>query len=325
MEKIEKSNFIGNKKQLPEKTGIFYFSKKNRILYIGYTSNLQRAVSTYFTENPEDKNIIQLISLTDEINYRIEDDLFSAFVSAKILIDQKNPEFNHYIQNHKDFVYLGIDFHNPPFFKIMEDTQDDLYYLGAFESRFMLLDFIESLNKIAKLPNCSSEEFPCELLKFDECDGYCLKDNPEKVEMIFNYYLFPNGDLEKRLEDEQEKLMDNLEFLKAELIKKQLSIIKKYYQRLKFLITTKDLNCLIEDEKYKFQIESGLIRKISGSDMQVEFHVEKVDFRANEILAIEKKYLAEAWFVYKKVNDLKPELVNKLYQENKEKLIKILN
>ena len=61
MEKIEKSNFIANKKQLPEKTGIFYFSKKNRILYIGYTANLQRAVSTYFTENPEDKNIIQLI------------------------------------------------------------------------------------------------------------------------------------------------------------------------------------------------------------------------------------------------------------------------
>jgi excinuclease UvrABC nuclease subunit len=325
MKKIEKSNFIDNKKQLPEKAGIFYFSQKNRILYVGYSSNLQRAVSTYFTENPEDKNIIQLISLTDEINYQIKEDLFSAFISAKMLINKKNPEFNHYIQNYKDFVYLGIDFYNPPFFKIMENTQDDLYYLGAFESRFMLLDFIESLNKTAKLPNCSSEEFPCELLKLEECDGYCLKDNPEKMKMIFDFYLFPKGDFEKELEEIREKLMDNLEFLKAELIKKQLKIIRNFYQRVKFLVVTKNLNCVVEDEKYKFHIESGLIKIISNSNFQTEFQIAKVDFRANEISAIEKKNLAEAWFVYKKVNKLNPGLIKQIYKENKEKLIKTLS
>jgi len=325
MEKIEKSNFINNQQSLPEKPGTFSFYQKERLLFIGYSANLRAAVSAYFVSNPDDRNILQLISLTSDIHYAEKADLFEAFTAAKLLQNQKNTQFNYLIQPYKDYIYFAVDFHHPPFFKVMENTQDEHYYLGAFENRFLLFDFIDVLHRLQKLPNCPPDTFPCDLIKTGDCEGYCLKDNPEKVKMILDNYLFPDGTLVQELEAKQEQLMDHLEFIPAEIIRKQLRIIRKYYDRLKFMMITKDLNCILHSHEVNFQITGGLVSKMQSDLFTADFPNDKIEMRSNEALAIEKKDLAEAWLVYRKIKEQQPELIEKIYQLNREKLRKTLD
>ena len=195
MKKIIKNSIIKDKKQIPGQTGFYLLSHKEKILFVGFTTNLRDKISAFFSENPEDKNILQLISLTDTVSYETKDDLFSAYIAAKFAIDKYQPEFNNILKLSANYLYLGIDFHNPPFFKVMEDTQEKLYYIGAFENRFLLLDFIDVMSELFKFPNCKDENFPCELLKLEKCESWCLKDNEQKANMIIENYIFPNYDL----------------------------------------------------------------------------------------------------------------------------------
>ena len=324
MQKILKTSILNDKKQLPEQSGMFSLSHQNDLLYVGYAANLRNKVSAFFSENPEDKNLLQLISLTDTVSYEPTENLFSAFILAKLAIDKHLPEFNNLIISITNYAYLGIDFHNPPFFKVIEDTQEELYYVGAFENRFVLFDFIDVMNALYKFPNCKDKHYPCHLLKEEKCDGYCLKDNADKAQLVIDNYIFPNFELINELEKKRQMLMTDLEFLQAELIKKQIKIIQKYYDRLKFLFVTKAINLEFEENGIYFKIKNGLIEELKTVKQISGFVISDIEYRDNEFLAIEKNKLAEAFLVYKKVKELFPRKIEELYEKTSERLRKKL-
>lgn len=324
MEKIKKSAILNDRSQIPQEAGIFTFSQQNEVRFIGYCSNLQESILSYFTQNFEDKNILQMISLTDSVEYQITSDLFSAFLEAKLYLNHKSPEFNRIIKPYNNYIYLGIDFYNPPFLKIMENTQDDLFYLGAFENRFLLFDFIDVMNRLEMLPNCPPDSFPCDLLKNDNCSGLCLKDNPEKAKKLIENYIIPNENIVEKLKSKQDLLMDELDFIPAEKLRKQIKIIEKYYDRVKFLLVTKDLESNLKHEDCTLHISQGMIKSIIKEDREFKFFISKLEFRDNERLALEKDKLAEAYFVYQKIDTVNPELINEIFINNSKNLIEKL-
>ncbi|MFO7896521.1 MAG: hypothetical protein R6U84_06295 [Candidatus Cloacimonadales bacterium] len=320
MEKIKKSRILDKSIELPTAPGYFYFAQQQQVMFVSYSSNLQRAITAYFSQNPEDKNIMQLVSLTDTIGYATSADLFGAFAQSRWLLASEQPEFNQMLQPYSDFAYLAVDFHNPPFFKMVENTQEEYFYLGPFENRFLVLDYLDLLNQLEKLPNCPPDKYPCQLLKSDDCVGSCLQDNPQKTAMILQNYIFPNPELIQKWEARRQDLMDDLQFAAAELIRKQLRTLESYQQRLRFLFVSKDLNLDFEYEELAFQIKQGLISKIKRAGKEMDFPLRDLEFRSNEFLALEKDNLAEAYLIYRQVQKLKPELIEELYQKN----IKIL-
>jgi ABC-type sulfate/molybdate transport systems ATPase subunit len=138
--------------------------------------------------------------------------------------------------------------------------------------------------------------------------------------MILQYYIFPNPGLIQKWESKRQGLMDDLQFVAAELIRKQLRTMAAFQKRLKFLFVSKELNLNFKYHDMIFEIKQGLIEKISRKDEVVDFPLRDLEFRDNEFLALEKDNLAEAYFIYDKVQEIEPKMVEEIYQKNKQKL-----
>ena len=180
---------------IPEQSGIFTFSDVKKKLYIGKTSNLKKSLNKILSLNPENEILFKLVSLTKKVSFTEYPSLFFALIEEKKLLDKFMPEHNVLLKLHLDYVYLGIDFAIVPYFKVVENTQENLYYLGPFRDRFFLYDLLDTMGELFQFPVCEDEKYPCQRLKNKKCYGWCVKDNTEIGKVIVNSYLQVNKKL----------------------------------------------------------------------------------------------------------------------------------
>ena len=295
---IKKGNYRKENHFIPEKTGIFIFYKEEEPLYISKSSNLRQSINSLFRKSAHDKNIFKLISLTDAISWETTSTLFSSLVEEKKFLSKQRPEFNLQIKPFADYVYLGIDFQHVPYFKIENDTRGDRFYLGPFRNRYFLYDFLDTMSELFRYPACENEEFPCWRLKKKICDGFCVQDSAVITKIIMENYLQPNEKIVVELSEKAENLASDLQFEKAELLKKQTNILSRYYRILKFLFVCKNLTLHFEENEKTFHIKDGLLEKIEMSEQIYEFPIFTPEYRSNELLAIEKSQLDEMWIIF---------------------------
>jgi excinuclease UvrABC nuclease subunit len=223
---------------IPEQSGIFTFSDAEKKLYIGKTSNLKRTLSNILSLNSENEVLFKLVSLTEKVSFTEYPSLFSALIEEKKLLDKFQSEYNVLLKPHLDYVYLAIDFARVPYFKVVENTQENLYYLGPFRDRFLLYDLLDTMEELFQFPVCKDEKYPCQRLNDKICYGWCVKDNTEIGKVIVDSYLQVNKKLTEELGEKKEELSKDLQFIKVEKLKKQITMIEKFYDQIKFLHTT---------------------------------------------------------------------------------------
>lgn len=322
MEKIEKRYFDSNK--IPEQCGFYFLSRKDEILFCGKTTNLKQSLENLNAASKNDKEIFQLLSLTETISYQTTTSLFTALLEEKKILLKTHPRFNEMIKQYQNYVYFAVDFYNVPFLKITEDTSENYFYLGPFANRFFLYDFIDTMADVLKLPSCEDENYPCRKLKNKTCHGWCLKDNPETAVMLLQNYLLVNDDLLDKLKNDLEKLESNLEFEPAEILKNQIKIINNYYDKLKFLHVIKQLNSKLVTEDNTVKISSGMIAQIDNSQKTYDFAIWDADYRDNEFLAHDKSEFSERFLVYNEIYKNNLGQINSLYKASASKMKKIL-
>ncbi|MCD4796283.1 MAG: hypothetical protein K8R49_03810 [Candidatus Cloacimonetes bacterium] len=310
------------KQVIPEKSGIFIFSGEDEILFNGITTNLKTKINFFLTKNPEDKTLFQIISLTKIVSYKETKTIFDAFIEQKKI--SEIPEYNRIIKPYENYVYLGIDFRKPPFFKATQDTQDDLYYLGPFTDRFFLYDLLDTMGILFQFPTCKDENFPCSRVKNKKCYGYCTKDPVEIFQVIRNSYLQPDDDLIKKIEKEHDDLSNELQFTKADVIKKQLEIIKKFYDLLKFFHVTKNLSIEFPEKEKSFKTENGMLSEIIENNRSGFIDRPEIEYRENEFLAFDKIQFPERWIIYQHLKKNERKIIDKIFKRSilkmKEKL-----
>lgn len=314
MIEFAKKDFKNQK--IPESSGVFIFSDSSNKLYIGKASNLKKTLDIFLTKKLENKIIFKMISLTKTISYEKTSFLFDALVKEKSYINKENPEFNQQIRLYEDYVYLGIDFNRAPFFNITENTQSNLYFVGPFQDRFFLFDLIDTFGTVFGFPACKDENYPCIRLKEKKCLGWCVQENREIQEIIRESYLQPNEKLLNKIKKKQEKLFDNLQFEKAEILKKQKEIILEYYDFLKFFHVTKNLNTIFSENKITFEIKNGMLLKVIKDGKQTYFPEFDIEYRDNEYLAFEKNQFAERWIIYQHLKKNKLEKINEIFKKS---------
>ena len=86
-----------------------------------------------------------LLLISSEIAYEEHESLFAALVHQKKLESTSHPEFNSMIKPYEQYVYLGINFDEPAYIKIVEDTQENRFYIGPFKDRFFLFDLLDAM------------------------------------------------------------------------------------------------------------------------------------------------------------------------------------
>ncbi len=312
------------KQNIPEQSGIFIFSDAEKKLYIGKTSNLKKSLNNILSLNPENEILFKLVSLTKKISFTGYSSLFPALVEEKKLLDKFLPEYNMLLKPHLDYVYLGIDFATVPYFKVVENTQVNLYYLGPFRDRFFLYDLLDTMGELFQFPVCEDEKYPCQRVKDNKCYGWCLKDNTEIGKVIVDSYLQVNKKLTVELKAKKEELSKVLQFIKVEKLKKQIAMIEKFYNQIKFLHTTKYLDMELNIEETLITINKGMITAIKEGSTFFHFPDISPQYRDNELLAFDKEQLSERWIIYSHLQKNRKKYLDKIYKNSVSEMIKKL-
>ncbi len=309
---------------IPEQSGIFTFSDAEKKLYIGKTSNLKRTLSNILSLNPDNEILFKLVSLTEKVSFTEYPSLFLTLVEEKKLLDKFQPEHNVLLKPHLDYVYLGIDFIGVPYFKVVENTQENLYYLGPFRDRFFVYDLLDTMGELFQFPVCEDEKYPCQRLKDKKCYGWCVKENTEIGKVIVDSYLQVNKKLTIELKAKKEELSDDLQFVRVEQLKKRVTIIKKFYDQIKFLHTTKNLDLELNIEETTITINKGMISEIK--DGLTFFHFPEISpqYRDKELLAFDKEQLSERWIIYSHLQKNRKKYLDKIYKNSVSEMIKKL-
>lgn len=285
---------------LPEAKATFYFTDGKSVIFAGLTSNLFARIHRLLEQKKEDDKVRELWDTAEDLIYDIRLSDMDSLVWYKSLIKSFTPYLNDYINLWENYTYFAIDWNNPPYLSIKENTQADLLYIGPFRSRFFLSDVFSIINKYIKLPLCPDNPKICELKDSDNCISTCTKGDLEALKtLIHKYYLSANNDLADRLMREYEMFHNDLQFIKAEEVKIETKFVLKYYRFLNFLNQTKEINRMIEVDNRVYFIEDGLLAEVSGKD-SIDFRSinRKIPYRENELLAVNKNQLDERWIVF---------------------------
>jgi len=319
-----------NKQDIPAETGIFILSNKKTDLYINFTSDLNQSINHLFKIAKDDKIVFQLISQCTNITYEEHENLFEALSHKKILENYTHTKFNTLIKPYEKYVYLGIDLQNPPYLKVVEDTQQERFYIGPFKNRFFLFDLKDAMADLFKFPICPDEKpYSCIRYKEDKCSGWCIKDKVETYQKAILPFIFSDQTLLKPLKEKHTKLFDDLQFEKADKLNAKLKLIEDYYEMIKFFTITKNLNLKLCDKKRDIIISNGILTETIDEDKKEKFPIIKVEFRDNEYLAFNKDQLAERWIIYKYLTCKKDKIIldrlDEIYKKSQLKLKSLLS
>ena len=232
--------------ELPDEPGIYRFYGKNEtLLYIGKAKSLKNRVKSYFNrEVMASKKISEMLKQLYDIQWETTNSELSALIYESKLIKQYKPPYNT-----ADKVY-----HNYPFIKITTNElfprieltfdcrNDGAEYFGPFRSISLAGNILTMIEKKFKIRKCSdylspSNDFqPCFYYQIKRCNAPCALLTSEEdyrldVENVRSFLSGYSDGIIKQLEKQMLQLSDNLEFEKAEMLKRQIHDLKILFER----------------------------------------------------------------------------------------------
>ena len=318
MKNLKVKEFRSKLRSIPEAVGLFEISGNEKTLFVKSSENLRKFLLYYCDNEHENKNIQELSDLAESISYMEYDSLIEAFIHELIRVDKQKPAYNSLIKPWYDYLYLGVSFKEPPYLKISHDTLSDCYYIGPFRSSFVLNDILDTFAELFKLPRCIDENFPCDRLNGQQCLGYCQNKLGEALPEVLNRLIMvPNKEAIQRLNIKYDQHLNDLEFVKAENLKNDILLLKKYYKNLLFSYTSHYITGEYRINDSSVFIKNGLIEEVVSPDGYLKLiHPDLSYRRPNELLAFPKDEYDHRWIVYNFVYNTEPETIENLFMEN---------
>ena len=229
---MERSN-----KNIPEKTGVYLFKKKNKILYIGKAKNLKKRVGQYF-QKQENLIIRDLLSQSDDIEFIITDDEKDALHLEYNLIQSYQPPFNIRLKDDKTFPYIEVSTSEKfPGIYYTRNLNSNNYYFGPVSNARKTKELIDVVTRIFKIRTCSERIFnkgvACLYFHIDRCSAPCIRNIHEleyktNVSEAVEFLKGNRGKAKRRLERKMKLLADDLRFEEAGKVKEDLDIINGF-------------------------------------------------------------------------------------------------
>lgn len=301
------SQYVG---KMTDDTGVIAFWEGQNLLYATDTINIRFTAAKLLALKDEDAGISELFNKADTVSFQTYSNGIDAIITKKLLLDKHKAEMGQSISLWKEYAYLAINPAEHPFIKISEYTEEDWFYIGPFRSRFFLIDLIELISRLLKLPHCDGKTGPCEKYDDGRCRGWCTlikseaaKSDEENNEqpylqkldaLLKEAFVHPDNSLLEMVQNEKQKYEDKLEFIKAELLKPELELLKRYKEWLIFLYKIKSLNYVTD----KVSVRNGQLVMFKAEGKEHANPYIEIPYRANEILALNKNMLDEARILY---------------------------
>lgn len=223
-----------NEEKLPKRPGVYIFKDTaGKILYVGKAINLYHRVSSYFNVKPDNSKTAALVEKIKKLEtIEVLSELEALILEAN-LIKKYLPPYNIRLTDDKDYLYIKIT--NEDFPKVLtarkKELEDAKEYFGPFPSGSTVRNTLKKLRRI--FPWCSGVSSwykgkPCFYYHLGLCPGSCAGkvDKKEYSKNITRLSQFLQGKTTQVINDlhgEMEQASKNLEFEKAQSIKKTIT------------------------------------------------------------------------------------------------------
>jgi excinuclease ABC subunit C len=242
---------------LPNLPGIYkYYDASNQLLYVGKAKNIRKRVGSYFNKTLASYKTHELVKRINKIEFTIVNSEQDAFLLENSLIKQFQPIFNINLKDDKTYPYIVIK--NEPFprvFLTRQKTEDGSQYFGPYTSVGKvreLLNFIKQTIQLRTCPlnltekNISKGKFKvCLEYHLGNCKGPCEakqseEDYNQNIQQVKNLLKGNLNPVIQHFKNEMKEYAVNLEFEKAEIIRKKISFLENYQSRSIVVNTTLD-------------------------------------------------------------------------------------
>jgi excinuclease ABC subunit C len=233
---------------LPQDPGIYkYFDVSKKIIYVGKAKNLKKRISSYFNKNVANLKTQELVSKINHIEFTIVNSEHDALLLENALIKNHQPKYNINLKDDKTYPYIVVK--KETFSRVFitrRKFNDGSEYLGPFtniSTGYELMDFIKQNIPLrtCKLnlseQNIAKHKFKvCLEYHLGNCKGPCeglqtLDQYNESLQQVRNML---KGNLNYVISEFKKEMIEcaaNLEFEKAELIRKKISNLISYQSK----------------------------------------------------------------------------------------------
>jgi len=233
---------------LPQDPGIYkYFDVNKKIIYVGKAKNLKKRISSYFNKNVDNLKTQELVSKIKHIEFTIVNSEHDALLLENALIKNHQPKYNINLKDDKTYPYIVVK--KEPFSRVFitrRKYNDGSGYLGPFtniSTGYELMDFIKQNIPLrtCKLnlseQNIAKHKFKvCLEYHLGNCKGPCeglqtLDEYNESIQQVRNML---RGNLNYVISEFKKEMIEcatNLDFEKAESIRKKISNLESYQSK----------------------------------------------------------------------------------------------
>lgn len=230
---------------IPLQPGIYkYYDADGSLLYVGKAKSLRKRVSSYFSKNFTSYKTHELVQRIHKIEFTIVNNEQDAFLLENSLIKNFQPIFNINLKDDKTYPYIVIK--NEPFSRIFftrRKINDGSRYLGPFTSLGKVRELLDFIKRNIPLRTCKlnltqsnieKKKFKvCLEYHLGNCNGPCeglqsLEDYEEGLERVRSILKGNLSPVIQHFKTEMQVLVQQMEFEKAEIIKKKLEYLQEY-------------------------------------------------------------------------------------------------
>ena len=217
---------------LPRRPGCYLMKDKDdKVIYIGKAKNLYNRVSQYFLR-PQTGKVAAMVSHVDHFETIITKTDKESFILEMNLVHQYYPRYNILLKDGKHYPYIALKKKSDPYLRIARNDFDkNFYYFGPFPTSSYAYSVIDLLNKLFPTRKCANiKTEPCLYYHLGMCLAPCInKVSEEENDKLFNsiktFLEGNNPEIAKNLKEKMVEASSNLEFEKANDIKKTLDAI----------------------------------------------------------------------------------------------------
>ena len=233
---------------LPNLPGIYkYYNEANELLYVGKAKQLKKRVASYFTKTLASYKTHELVQKISTIEFTIVNTEQDALLLENSLIKQFQPKYNIDLKDDKTYPYIVIK--KEPFPRIFftrKKFNDGSEYLGPFTSVAKARDLLYFVKQIIPLRTCklaltdnniAKKKFKvCLEYHLGNCKGPCqaLQNQEDYNNALSQVKEILKGNVSGVIQlykKEMKAYATNLEFEKAEQIKKKIDYLETYQEK----------------------------------------------------------------------------------------------
>jgi len=244
---VSKSNLKTQIKKLPQSPGVYiFYDNTGKTLYVGKSVSIKKRVASYFSQKKLGPKTDLLVRQIHRISYVKVFSEFEALLLESDLIKTNQPFFNVQSKDDKSPLYIKISGKPIPAITTTrrQEGQKGIFLKGPFPSAAKTREVLRLVRRVFPFCHHKNPKRPCLYVHLGLCPYPHASPQSQKfylhtIQKIKKLLSGQTSSLVKLLHSEMANFSKNMEYEKAQIVKKQIEnieyILRKYHKPQEFL------------------------------------------------------------------------------------------